>query len=442
MDIKQITVKISVKKAKINFNMPTNIIDNIETSGSGFFIKSKFILTCYHVISNSQQIKITPLDSKEPISAEIYAIFPDDDLALLRIEKDVINIDKEIEFEVLNRKFKDCLKKKDQNLKCDENQKVNAYGYPLSSNTMKITQGIISGFQDSLIQTDATLNPGNSGGPLTLNNKIIGINAIKITSDKVDNVGFAIPIQRFLIYGKSEVNLENKVNLKPKMYTDFQILNDSRQYKNFQISKFIKKDIGVRVINILENSYLFNSGLRKSDFLIEWDNKNIDLFGDIKIDNYPEKINISEIWKWYVKGQKINIKYFSSNSKKIVSKDINIANKEPLFPDYYFNFTEPYFVEKSDLIISVITKEHVNKLDDLEINLEDKVYIMNNIFNLNKKFLIYLVNQKPSNISIDLPIGSIITRINDTSLESFKDLINLNEINSIEFLSNKKYFLN
>jgi hypothetical protein len=67
----------------------------------------------------------------------------------------------------------------------DNENMVLVLGYPLDSNHLKTSKGILSGFQDSFFQTDETLNPGNSGGPLIWNNKIIGINVAKITSDKV-----------------------------------------------------------------------------------------------------------------------------------------------------------------------------------------------------------------------------------------------------------------
>ncbi len=428
MDLKKIIVKIIVKKTDIDFNQPTNSSEIIQSSGTGFFIKNNFILTCYHVISNSQKIKIRGFDSKEEYDAEVYSIFPDDDLALLKIDEMFIELNDNIPIKVLSENSY-------------ENQKVNAYGYPLNSNSLKITQGIISGIQDSLIQTDATLNPGNSGGPLIMNNKIIGVNAIKITSDQVDNVGFVIPIQRFLVYGKSSILSNNRVNLKSKLYTQFQILKDTKQFNKFKINNS-QNEFGVRVLKILKDSFLYNSGIREGDFLTQWDNKNIDLYGDIKINNFPEKVNITEIWKWYATGQKINIKYFSEKEQKDIKKKIIISDNIKLFPDFYLNFTDPYYVEKDNLIIAVVTKEHVNFLDDLRLNLDDKVYILNNVFNMKKEFLIYLVSQKPNKNSVDLPIGSIIRRINEKEIYSYDDLINLKKLDSIEFLSNEKYFLN
>ena len=50
--------------------------------------------------------------------------------------------------------------------------KVVTIGFPYNSENLIITKGIISGYQDSLIQTDSSLNSGNSGGPILIDHKL------------------------------------------------------------------------------------------------------------------------------------------------------------------------------------------------------------------------------------------------------------------------------
>jgi hypothetical protein len=69
-----------------------------------------------------------------------------------------------------------------------------AIGNPLSLEH-SVTSGIFSGQRDDLIQTNAPVNPGNSGGPLiTENGDVIGINSLKIVHERVEGLSFAIPI--------------------------------------------------------------------------------------------------------------------------------------------------------------------------------------------------------------------------------------------------------
>ena len=425
MNIKKIIVKIIVKKSKYNLKNPENESKIIETSGTGFFIMNNYILTCYHVISNSLKITVRTQKSKKEYDVNVHSIFPDDDLALLYVKENIIDFKGEVPVKIIDEEV-------------DDNQSVIALGFPLNSNNLKSSKGIISGFQDSLIQTDATLNPGNSGGPLILENKIVGINAIKITSEKVDNVGYAIPIMRFLVYSKSSKEArEKKVFYKPRLGCRFQTMEKISQYQNFGL----QTDYGVRINKIYDGSFLFDAGLKESDFLLEWDDKKIDMFGDIKLNKYPEKINLSEIIKWYPIGKKINIKFYSNDSKQIISKNMELKKFKYSFPGLYKNFTDNYFVKVSGLTISVITKEHISNLDDINLNTEDKVYILTNVFNLNSKFIIYLTRQQPDPNVVDLRVGSIIKKINEKEIESYDELKKIKKVESIEFLSGEKFFM-
>jgi hypothetical protein len=80
---------------------------------------------------------------------------------------------------------------------------VEAIGHP-GGLEFSITRGIISGLREitstyapggkpiRFIQTDAAMNPGNSGGPLFLNNNVIGVNTQKVASIAIEGLGFAI----------------------------------------------------------------------------------------------------------------------------------------------------------------------------------------------------------------------------------------------------------
>ena len=161
--------------------------------GSGFIIdKQGHILTNNHVIDNAQTIEVT-LWNKKKYKAIRVSVDPNHDLALLQI-KDVPDLQPATLADSTNLVV---------------GQRVYAIGNPFGfSGTM--TRGIISAIRsvqmpsgnkiEDAIQTDASVNPGNSGGPL-LNSRgeVIGITTLIATNpnsnaDQSAGIGFAIPI--------------------------------------------------------------------------------------------------------------------------------------------------------------------------------------------------------------------------------------------------------
>jgi S1-C subfamily serine protease len=157
--------------------------------GSGFIIdREGHILTNFHVIANARDVSVT-LSNQKTYKAEIIGTDPSHDLAVIKINApDIIPV-------VLGDS---------KNLVVG--QKVYCIGNPFGlSGTL--TTGIVSSLRsirsldgtpiDDAIQTDAAVNPGNSGGPmLNSRGEVIGIN-FQIATNGVDQsagIGFAIPI--------------------------------------------------------------------------------------------------------------------------------------------------------------------------------------------------------------------------------------------------------
>ena len=166
-------------------------------SGSGFVYKkddnSGYILTNYHVIDGCDEVYITNIKG-ETVDAKILGADEYTDIAVLKIdEEDVLQV---AEFG----------SSEETNL----GDTVFTVGSPLGKDYMgSVTKGIISGkdrvvtvssstnnqYVMEVLQVDAALNPGNSGGPLLdVDGKVIGINTLKIVDSDVDNIGFAITI--------------------------------------------------------------------------------------------------------------------------------------------------------------------------------------------------------------------------------------------------------
>ena len=435
MNIKweNIVVKIISTVQYNDFNHPLNRFDVYNISGTGFFIGKNLILTCYHVVEGAVIINIS-YDQNKDILCEIKNIFPDDDLAVIRIIDDKIDLDyKLLEFKVINEKNKFM-----------NDISVYTVGFPLSSNNVKTTKGSISGFQDSLIQTDAALNSGNSGGPLIiLDNdnkyKIIGINVSKQTGD-AEKTGYAIPIYRFISIWH---DYQNIIIRRPLLLFDYQeIIQD--EFKNNIFGN--TRNNGVKVTLINKNYYLSNI-IKEGDILVSINNINIDSSGNIKLNFYPERISIQEIGLWFKENDELTFGILDTKTKEVINKvfKLQIINTNLL---YYNNLpnSQKYYIENNGLILSIITNQHFKKLKELELSLVNIIKIFSRFSHHSDLFTVYLcdLDYKILNKSFNkYPKGNIIIKINDLEFNNYDELINIckNNIIKITTIDNEDYFL-
>jgi serine protease Do len=168
-----------------NFNKLAKMVVKINTSkgsGSGFYINNlDIIITNHHVVSGHRAVAIETVD-KDKLKAKVLQINPLLDLAFLKPA---------IQIEAPEAKFQFITE-------LHNRDKVFVLGYPFGM-PFTVTEGIVSSTRQLLggqryIQTDAAVNPGNSGGPLlNFSGEILGVTTCKFT--QADNMGFALPAE-------------------------------------------------------------------------------------------------------------------------------------------------------------------------------------------------------------------------------------------------------
>lgn len=155
-------------------------INTSEWTWSWFYIKEyKVVVTNYHVVSWNHVVALEDYDENKQV-AKVVLVNPEKDIALLMPEKE-ISLDDTIELV--------------EDIQVKEKDKAIVMWYPFGM-WFTVTEGIVSSPKQNvswrdLIQTDAAINPGNSGWPL-VNEKwqLIWINTSKYTN--ADNTGFAV----------------------------------------------------------------------------------------------------------------------------------------------------------------------------------------------------------------------------------------------------------
>ncbi len=266
--------------------------------GTGFIVSSDgLIVTNKHVVSDSKAEYTVYLNDGRKFKAEILAIHPTDDIALIKIQANNLP--------TLTLGDSDKVKL---------GQFVIAIGNALAEFQNTVSFGVVSGLKRSitasdksgnverlegLIQTDAAINFGNSGGPLiNLKGEVIGINTA--IAGRAENIGFAIPINRAKKMIE-EVKTKGKIEV-PFLGIYYILINEEIQ-KKFNLPV----DYGAYVYKEGQSAIIPNSpaelyGLKDKDIILEVDNERITQENPLSIIIQKKSV-----------GQKINLKILRDN---------------------------------------------------------------------------------------------------------------------------------
>lgn len=251
-----------------------------EGLGSGFIINEEgYILTNYHVIEGATEVSVTLSDKRE-VKASIVNYDQEQDVAMIKIIDDIEMPG------VVELGDSDALQ---------TGEAVLAIGTPLSKDLADtLTNGIVSalnrnvqtgtGVTLNLIQTNAAINPGNSGGPLiNTRGEVVGINTMKMMSNDVEGLGFAIPIND--IKGKIESLSKPILNLGISVRTVDETL-----------SKQLSMEQGLYIVEVTEFSAAEKAGLKSGDLIVKMDGKRVKTFDELKeIKNSKEEGDVISI---------------------------------------------------------------------------------------------------------------------------------------------------
>ena len=256
----------------------------IQTLGSGLIYSNNgYVITNTHVIKNADKIFVT-LSGGEKFEAQIIGSDDLTDIALLKVDSDKL-------LPVSNFGDSDDLK---------IGEWVIALGNPLGlfdlSYQPTATLGIVSGLNvdfgikensyvyKDMIQTDASINEGNSGGALiNIFGEVIGINTFIMTGSNIKQgsigIAFSIPINRvkdivheLIIHGSINRSYTTGLKIKP--------INDNvKKYLNFPYED------GVVIVDVEKKSSAEKSGIKVGDIIVKVD--------DIVVNSYQDFININ-----------------------------------------------------------------------------------------------------------------------------------------------------
>ena len=370
-----------------DFDRPTE--RKASSLGSGFIIKEDgIVITNNHVIANAEDILIRVGDKE--YNAEVIGADPYMDLAVLKM------------------KTKDKFKPVSfgDSTKARVGDWVVAIGNPFGLGGT-VTSGIISARNrqigltryEDFIQTDASINQGNSGGPLfNLKGEVIGVNTAIIAPGQSGSIGigFAIPANA----ASNVIDQLIKFGETKRGWLGVRIQEVTKEIA--EVEK-LKKPEGALVASVGQNSPADKAGIKAGDIILEFDGKKINTMKKL-----PNVVASTEV------GKSVELKIW--RNKKLISKRLTLGRLET---SEEFKETKPKIVKKDVDIQSL-------KIAVRDLNAQDITKR-----NLNKKttgVVITEISNRSPLINL-LSVSDIIIEVQKTSVKNSSDLNKI--VNSI-----------
>ena len=349
--------------------------------GSGFIIDEKgIVVTNNHVIQDAENIIIRVNGDKE-FNAKVIGSDPLSDIAILQLET--------------NEKFTPVKFGNSDNARIGD--WVIAIGNPFGLGGT-VTSGIISARNRSIglsryedyIQTDASINSGNSGGPLfDMNGDVIGINTAILGRSGSIGIGFAIPsnsakivIDQLIEFGETKRGwLGVRIQDVTKEIAEVEKLDEPR---------------GALVASVAENSPSDKAGVKAGDIILEFNGEKIKVMKEL-----PMIVARTEV------GKKVKVKIW--RDKKEITKTITLGRLET---SEDFKVAEKKAKPKETRIEKLkITVRELNKEDIKNRNLPNQT-----------SGLVITQIEADSPLAKSLDINSIILEAQKKKIRSIDDL--------------------
>lgn len=347
--------------------------DNSVSLGSGFIIdKEGYIITNNHVIDNAKTINVI-MNNNNVYEAKIVGTDKKTDISLIKIEA--------------NEELKPVIFGDSDNIRLGD--WILAIGNPFGLGS-SVTAGIISaksrdidsGSYNDFIQTDASINQGNSGGPMfNMQGEVIGMNtSIFSTTGNSMGIGFATP-SNIIVWIADQLKTYGKVNrgwIGIKMQSDeLENINDDR----------LKINKGILVLGITENSPAQKAGVVAGDIIIKINNEIItspkNFSKIIYTSKANEKIKLTT-WNNKVISEKIIDVEFLNNENSVDISN-NIKERQDYIPQIGYLYKDDSSngltiiksnkenLKKGDILLK-INSYSINDINDLRDHIKNIIY--------------------------------------------------------------------
>ena len=238
-------------------------------AGSGIIVSQDgYILTCAHVVSGATSVKVQLNGSDQSYDATVVGVDSTSDIAVLKVDATGLTP------AVIGDSDKLAV-----------GETTVAVGNPLGTLSNTVTQGIVSALNRqvtvedndmTLIQTDTSISPGNSGGGLfNANGELIGVVNAKSSYSEAEGIGFAIPINTAMDIAQQLI--ENGAVARPVLGVSILDVQDSSTAQQYGVSA-----LGVYVADVTKGGGAEAAGVQRGDRIIAIDDTAVSSTSTVK----------------------------------------------------------------------------------------------------------------------------------------------------------------
>ena len=296
----------------------------VQGAGTGVIVNKNeselLIATNNHVVEGASQLSVGFVDQSS-VEAQVKGTDVDNDLAVVAVQLSDIPAETLSQLKIATIGDSDEL---------ELGQPVVAIGNALGYG-QSVTTGVVSALNrdlsltdesgtaitsTGLIQTDAAINPGNSGGALlNMAGELIGINKAKTSSSgsggSVDNIGFAIPIDKAEDSLKELMNLPTREKVDP---SEASYLGIEGETITQDITQLYGIPTGVGVVAVEQGSPAEKAGIQQGDVITQFDGRAV-----------ANQQQLSDTLQYYKAGETVDVTLQRADNGKYAEQTVSVT---------------------------------------------------------------------------------------------------------------------
>jgi S1-C subfamily serine protease len=409
------------------------------STGTGFVIEGRQIMTNAHVVSWSKEILVQRYRDSQPYVATVKHIAHDCDLAILEVDDPAFYEGMEpLQFGELPKVW----------------SVVTTIGYPAGGDEISYTQGVVSRIESRLYahnrnrsfltgQTDAAINPGNSGGPVLQDGRVVGVAFQNASS--LENIGYFIPtpiIEHFL----TDVSDGRYDSFPEAGFTVSSLINETlRRY--LRVDAPLYKGKGVRIDSILPG-FEETAVVQVDDVLLSVNGRPVSSDGSV---NYHEnRVFVGVLFDEFQAGETLTLGLLRMGGEVEVELMMHGYTNDRAQGSQY-DVLPGYFVY-AGIVFTPLSADFLATIDqDLGARERPELYYELSVRRYEdpdnsrpEPVVIAGILPHPVNADLQIRDGSIVDKINGVRIEALKDVArafgsNTERFDVIEFLGNQRF---